>query len=114
MQTEILTKRSALPPHRASRRMSRAKGAAQYVRSPKPQERIMSRSTLYRVARWLGGLSAVLLSVTTAQGQGATATVSVRVLENGTNRPIDQAQVAIAGTTIGGLTNTEGRVVIRG
>ena len=74
----------------------------------------MSRSMLYRFARWMGGMSAVLFSVTTAQAQGATATVSVRVVETGNNRPIDQAQVAIAGTTIGGLTNAEGRVVIRG
>ena len=73
----------------------------------------MSLATLCRVVRWLGGaVVAVLASVSVAQAQQSS--ITVRVLEVGTNRPIDQAQVAIAGSLIGGLTNPEGRVVIRG
>jgi len=55
---------------------------------------------------------AFLASVTVAEAQQQS--VTVRVTEVGTNRPIEQAQVAIAGSLIGGLTNPEGRVVIRG
>jgi TonB-linked SusC/RagA family outer membrane protein len=73
----------------------------------------MSRFTLSRVLHSVGGALATLLCVTVVQAQQPT-NVSVRVLETGTDRPIDQAQVAVAGTLIGGLTNAEGRVVIRG
>jgi TonB-linked SusC/RagA family outer membrane protein len=73
----------------------------------------MSRSTLSRVVRSVGVAVVMLLSLTTVHAQQPT-NVSVRVLETGTGRPIDQAQVAVAGTLIGGLTNAEGRVVIRG
>ncbi len=73
----------------------------------------MSRSRLSRVVRAVGGAFVMLLSATIAKAQQPT-NVTVRVLESGTERPIDQAQVAIAGTLIGGLTNAEGRVLIRG
>ena len=73
----------------------------------------MSRTTLYRAVRWMGGaVVAVLASVSVAQAQQSS--ITVRVTEAGTNRPIEQAQVAIAGSLVGGLTNPEGRVVIRG
>ena len=73
----------------------------------------MSCFTLSRVVRSVGGVLATLLCVTALPAQQPT-NVTVRVLETGTGRPVDQAQVAIAGTLIGGLTNAEGRVVIRG
>jgi len=73
----------------------------------------MSSSSLYRVVRSVGIALVTSLCVTAAQAQQPT-NVTVRVLESGSGRPIDQAQVAVAGTLIGGLTNAEGRVVIRG
>ena len=72
----------------------------------------MSPATFYRVVRWCGGSLVFLATVTVAQAQQQSVTVTVT--EVGTNRPIDQAQVAIQGSLIGGLTNAEGRVVIRG
>ena len=71
----------------------------------------MSHDTLYRAVRHSGFALAFLASAAVAHAQG---NVSVRVIETGTNRPIDQAQVAIAGSLIGGLTNAEGRVTMRG
>ena len=66
----------------------------------------MSRTTLYRAVRWMGGaVVAVLASVSVAQAQQSS--ITVRVTEAGTNRPIEQAQVAIAGSLVGGLTNPE-------
>jgi TonB-linked SusC/RagA family outer membrane protein len=38
----------------------------------------------------------------------------VRVLEVGSDRPVEAAQVIVTGTTIGGTTNTEGRLLLRG
>ena len=72
----------------------------------------MRAATLYRVARWAGGGLAFLACVSVAQAQQAN--VTVRVTDAVNNAPIDQAQVAVAGTLIGGLTNLEGRVTIRG
>jgi TonB-linked SusC/RagA family outer membrane protein len=72
----------------------------------------MSPATLYRVVRWCGGTLAVLASVSVAEAQQTTVTVTVT--EAVTNTPIDQAQVAIAGSLIGGLTGRDGKVVIRG
>jgi TonB-linked SusC/RagA family outer membrane protein len=46
--------------------------------------------------------------------QAQQNTVTVRVTDASTKTPIDQAQVAVAGTLIGGLTNADGRVTIRG
>jgi TonB-linked SusC/RagA family outer membrane protein len=57
----------------------------------------------------LSGL-AVLASVSVVEAQ---QTVTVRVTEAVTNAPVDEAQVGIAGTLIGGLTGPDGRVVIR-
>jgi TonB-linked SusC/RagA family outer membrane protein len=75
----------------------------------------MSRFTLSgRVVRALGNAVVAVICVTTALPAQQPTNVTVRVLETGTGRPIDQAQVAVAGTLIGGLTNAEGRVVIRG
>ena len=60
---------------------------------------------------WLGGL-VMLACVKVAQAQQLS--ITVRVTEVGTGAPVSEAQVAIAGMLIGGLTNPEGRVVLRG
>jgi hypothetical protein len=41
-------------------------------------------------------------------------TLNVTVLDGTGGGPVDQAQVQVAGTNLGGLTNGEGRVVLRG
>src|SRR5215211_1432026 len=41
------------------------------------------------------------------------ASINVRVTEAANQRPVDQAQVLIVGTTLGGLTNAEGRFTFR-
>lgn len=56
------------------------------------------------------GLHFVGASVVFAQ----SGTIAVRVVDAASSSPIDQAQVSVVGTTVGGLTNSEGRVVIRG
>jgi TonB-linked SusC/RagA family outer membrane protein len=59
----------------------------------------------------VGIASAVLINAAVAQAQQST--LQVRVLEARTARPIAEAQVGIAGTLIGGITNAEGRVTLR-
>jgi hypothetical protein len=54
----------------------------------------------------------MLACVKVAQAQQLS--ITVRVTEVGTGAPVNEAQVAIAGMLIGGLTNPEGRVVLRG
>ncbi len=61
-------------------------------------------------ARWATGI-AVLLSASFVSAQ--TGSIAVRVVDAGSSNPIDQAQVSIVGTTLGGLTNSEGRLVLR-
>lgn len=72
----------------------------------------MSRNMLFRVFRGVAGALAVMASATAAQAQQSS--VQVRVTEARTARPVAEAQVAIAGSLIGGLTNAEGRVTLRG
>ncbi|MDQ6829332.1 MAG: TonB-dependent receptor plug domain-containing protein, partial [Gemmatimonadota bacterium] len=38
----------------------------------------------------------------------------VHVTDAGTTAPVDQAQVSLVGTTLGGITNSDGRVTVRG
>ena len=64
-------------------------------------------------ARWAAA-AAFFLSASVAFAQAA-GSVAVRVVDAGTSNPIDQAQASGAtGSNLGGLTNSEGRVVIRG
>jgi hypothetical protein len=42
-----------------------------------------------------------------------TGSIAVRVVDAAGSNPIDQAQVSIIGSNLGGLTNSEGRVTIR-
>ena len=62
-------------------------------------------------ARWAAA-AAFFLSASVAFAQSGS--VAVRVVDAGTSNPIDQAQVSVIGSNLGGLTNSEGRVVIRG
>ena len=71
----------------------------------------MRTATLDRVARRIGVALAVFASATVAQAQGSS--IQVRVIDR-TARPVAEAQVAIAGSLIGGLTNADGRVTLRG
>jgi TonB-linked SusC/RagA family outer membrane protein len=71
----------------------------------------MSRSTFHRVLYRLGGALAFVMASTAYGQQGS---VAVTVTEVGKTKPIDQAQVAVSGSTIGGLTNFDGKVVLRG
>jgi TonB-linked SusC/RagA family outer membrane protein len=57
-------------------------------------------------------VAAMFLGATVAHAQAGS--IAVRVVDAGTTSPIDQAQVSIIGTTLGGITNSDGRVTIRG
>ncbi len=71
----------------------------------------MNRGLFIRSRLRLAGV-AIAMSVSTAVAHAQSGSVAVRVTEGGT-RPVDQAQVLVVGTTLGGLTNLEGRFVIR-
>ncbi|MGQ0540092.1 MAG: SusC/RagA family TonB-linked outer membrane protein [Gemmatimonadaceae bacterium] len=69
------------------------------------------RTRMSVLVRWLAG-AAFLSSASVAQAQAGS--IAVRVIDAASSNPIDQAQVSIVGTTLGGLSNSEGRVLIRG
>jgi TonB-linked SusC/RagA family outer membrane protein len=56
----------------------------------------------------------VAASVLPAAAQQATGNVGVSVLEQGSGRPVFQAQVSIVNTTLGGVTGQDGKFLIRG
>jgi TonB-linked SusC/RagA family outer membrane protein len=66
-----------------------------------------------RSRAWLGALSVTLLLGSTASAQAQQASVTGRVTETGSGTPISDAQVFIVGTNLGGLTNQDGRFVLR-
>lgn len=70
----------------------------------------MVRDVRRRIAL-VAALAILAPSVLTAQ---ATGTVEGSVLEQGSGRPLGNAQVAIAGTTLGALTNNQGFYRITG
>jgi TonB-linked SusC/RagA family outer membrane protein len=57
---------------------------------------------------------AAALATSAVAARAQSGSVAVRVTETNGGRPVDQAQVLIVGTTLGGLTNSEGRFLIRG
>ena len=61
----------------------------------------------------LGALSLALLFGSTAAAQAQQASVTGRVTEAGSGTPISDAQVFIVGTNLGGLTNQDGRYLLR-
>ena len=71
------------------------------------------RSFPSNCVRWAAGM-AVALIATSITAQAQTGRVAVRVTDAANQQPVGQAQVQIVGTTLGGLTNTEGRFTIRG
>jgi TonB-linked SusC/RagA family outer membrane protein len=66
-----------------------------------------------RSRAWLGALSLGLLLGSTAAAQAQQASVAGRVTEAGSGTPISDAQVFIVGTNLGGLTNQDGRYILR-
>lgn len=58
-------------------------------------------------------LSALALGATGLGAQGSQGTVSVKVTTAPDNAPVEQAQVVVVGTTLGGLTNAAGNVTLR-
>ena len=66
-----------------------------------------------RSRAWLGALSFGLLLGSTATAQAQQASVAGRVTETGSGSPIPDAQVFIVGTNRGGLTNQDGRYILR-
>jgi TonB-linked SusC/RagA family outer membrane protein len=62
---------------------------------------------------WLGALTLALLLGSSAAAQAQQATVTGRVTEAGSGTPISDAQVFIVGTNLGGLTNQDGRYLLR-
>jgi TonB-linked SusC/RagA family outer membrane protein len=72
-----------------------------------------TRSRVTRSRAWLGAMSLGLLLGGAAAAQAQQATVTGRVTEAGAGTPISDAQVFIVGTNLGGLTNQEGRYILR-
>ena len=63
--------------------------------------------------RWAQSLAAILVTGVATAAQSQSGIVAVHVIEAG-GSPISQAQVAIVGTNVGGLTGVDGRVSLRG
>jgi TonB-linked SusC/RagA family outer membrane protein len=72
----------------------------------------MRIASLIRALQLAGGVLG--LAVVAGSAGAQQGSIAVRVVEAGSGKPVDQAQVFVAGTTIGGLTNAEGRVTLRG
>ena len=69
--------------------------------------------TFGSMARVMRSLAALVITGAAASAQAQTGTVSVTVTEMG-GGAIAQAQVALVGTTIGGLTGLDGKLLLRG
>jgi TonB-linked SusC/RagA family outer membrane protein len=67
-----------------------------------------------RSRAWLGALSFGLLVASTTAARAQQASVTGRVTEEGAGRPVSDVQVVVVGTTLGALTNQDGRYTIRG
>lgn len=71
----------------------------------------MSIPSFGRTLRTVGAMLAMAAGALGAQAtQGS---ITIRVTQAATGQPLDQAQVVIVGTTLGGLTNADGRVTFR-
>ena len=69
--------------------------------------------TFGSMARVMRSLAALVITGAAASAQAQTGTLSVSVTEMG-GGAIAQAQVALVGTTIGGLTGLDGKLLLRG
>src|SRR5688572_20327896 len=72
----------------------------------------MPRMPLKFVTRWL--LPTALLAFASLARAQDPRIVTVRVTDAATRQPVIAAQVSLVGTTIGGTTNAEGRLILRG
>ena len=73
---------------------------------------------MFRVS-WKQWCAASALGVAIMAGAARIAgaqqgTITGRVTDRAANRPVDQVQVAVVGTTLGALTTAEGTYTIRG
>ncbi|HET6680797.1 MAG TPA: SusC/RagA family TonB-linked outer membrane protein [Gemmatimonadaceae bacterium] len=59
-------------------------------------------------------MTLALLVVSAAAAQAQQGSIAVTVTETASGQPIDQAQVTVVNTTLGGLTNAEGKFTLRG
>jgi len=66
----------------------------------------------HRVAVLVGLMAAAMPSRLIAQARGA-GTINVTITDAATRQPIEAARVFLAGTTYGGQTGTDGRLVLR-
>lgn len=62
----------------------------------------------------LAAMTLLALASPLARAHAQQGSITVRVVDKSNQRPVDQAQVFVVGTTIGGLTNAEGTFVLRG
>ena len=72
------------------------------------------RVVICRLARLGAALCAIALLPESTLAQGATGVVEGRITEATTGRPLDNVQVVIAGTSLGGATNETGSYRIAG
>ncbi len=71
-------------------------------------------SSSVRSAWWSAGLSLLaFLIIAPIRASAQTGSVTVKVTDARTSAPVDQAQISIVGTTLGGLTNQEGDATVR-
>lgn len=71
----------------------------------------MRISSFGRPLRTVGAMLA--MAAGTLGAQATQGSINVRVTQATSGQPLDQAQVVIVGTTLGGLTNAEGRFTFR-
>ncbi|HEU5183981.1 MAG TPA: TonB-dependent receptor, partial [Gemmatimonadaceae bacterium] len=69
------------------------------------------RVHVVRSLRTLGGALSLLAIAAAAEAQQGS--ILVQVTEQGTGRPVEAVQVAVVGTNLGGVTNSEGRLLVR-
>ena len=67
-----------------------------------------------RSRAWLGALSLGLLLASTTAARAQQAIVTGRVTDEAAGQPVSDVQVVVVGTTLGALTNQDGRYTIRG
>jgi len=65
----------------------------------------VNQSSLTRASRWLFGIGALCLGLSSPLAAQGTGVVRGRVIDSGTQRPIENAQVTIAGTGLRVVTN---------
>lgn len=74
----------------------------------------VNQSSLTRASRWLFGIGALCLGLSSPLAAQGTGVIRGRVIDSGTQRPIENAQVTIAGTGLRVVTNASGEYTITG